>query len=404
MKLYISLFIITLQVTALLDESECGKSVTCFKNPINCGLSDTNCRILSWKKNNDNFDFTISANIADNQWAGFAFSSGQTMTSKGDLYVCAVANGVPAFKSQYFETQSRPIDVAKSATITASASSYNNGLLTCEFSRPESVTVANTVFDLQNNLFILSAIGPFANGQLNFHSSRSATSETNDFQTGVISTGSTKKPNGKLLSTHVVLMALAWLLFAPIAIWTAGTMKCVDKKLFGTDIWFTIHRAFMVATVIFTIIGILTVFSFKDWKWIEKKDSYNANRHAIFGITTMVIAIINPIMAFFRPGKEAKHRKIFNFAHGILGRAARILSFIAVIYILSYLSPKGYAYGAKIMIIIIAVLEFCFGVALMFIRWKHLNKILYITYVVLVVVGCALVLNAYFQSALVASF
>merc|ERR1712228_707984 len=107
---------------------------------------------------------------------------------------------------------------------------------------------------------------------------------------------------------------------------------------------------------------------------------------------TMAIAIINPIMAFFRPGKEAESRKFFNVAHGMLGRGARIISFIAVIYILSYLngesfSRKGYAYGASVTLILISVIEFCFGMALWFTKWKSLNKILYVVYVAMIILG-----------------
>ena len=83
-------------------------------------------------------------------------------------------------------------------------------------------------------------------------------------------------------------MALAWLLIAPIGMITASLMKKpFNKMVAGTELWFTIHRPFMVITFILTVIGILTVFAFKKWTWIDEKQSEIANTHAILGLTTM---------------------------------------------------------------------------------------------------------------------
>lgn len=52
----------------------------------------------------------------------------------------------------------------------------------------------------------------------------------------------------------------------------------------------------------------------------------------------MAIVIVNPVMAFFRPAKDAgKKRVLFNIFHGLLGRVSRIISGIAVTYILAVL-------------------------------------------------------------------
>lgn len=81
-------------------------------------------------------------------------------------------------------------------------------------------------------------------------------------------------------------MALAWLLLAPIGMITAILMKKPFKKMVvGTELWFTIHRPLMVMTFILTVIGILTVFAFKKWTWIDEKHSKLANQHAVLGLT-----------------------------------------------------------------------------------------------------------------------
>lgn len=48
--------------------------------------------------------------------------------------------------------------------------------------------------------------------------------------------------------------------------------------------------------------------------------------HAVIGIIVMGLALLNPIMALFRPNPNAERRPIFNWMHYSVGSIARILS------------------------------------------------------------------------------
>ena len=159
--------------------SKCGETVGCQNKPDNCKLGTKNCQYLSWTKaaskkrdTHSSFNLEITANVDDNTWVGYAFSNGQTMVSKGDVYICAVNSGTAEFQSLYFDSQNRPRSVTKSSVITATSTSYSNSVLKCKFTRPAVVTVDGTTFDISKEIYVLAARGSYAGGQIAMRQSR----------------------------------------------------------------------------------------------------------------------------------------------------------------------------------------------------------------------------------------
>ena len=73
--------------------------------------------------------------------------------------------------------------------------------------------------------------------------------------------------------------------------------KLEDLKIGSNQAWFVIHRGLMITTVTITIISfIIVMVSRGGW-------SKSAGTHAILGIITIVLAILNPIGALLRPDK-----------------------------------------------------------------------------------------------------
>jgi len=73
--------------------------------------------------------------------------------------------------------------------------------------------------------------------------------------------------------------------------------KLEDLKIGSNQSWFVLHRGLMVTTVTITIISLIIIMVNRGG-W-----SKSAGTHAILGIITVVLAILNPIGAFFRPDK-----------------------------------------------------------------------------------------------------
>ena len=95
----------------------------------------------------------------------------------------------------------------------------------------------------------------------------------------------------------------------------------------------------MTATWLLTIIAVILIF-------IEKKteplkiSSIKTNAHGLVGLIASILAFIQPFMAFFRPGPNSSKRKIFNYSHLSVGKAAMILSVTAIILITQLKSVK----------------------------------------------------------------
>ena len=72
-----------------------------------------------------------------------------------------------------------------------------------------------------------------------------------------------------------------------------------QTKIFGLDLWFQLHRFFMIFCSVFTIISIIVIFATRGG-W-----SASAGSHAVVGIIVFVLTVINPIVAMFRPSPKA---------------------------------------------------------------------------------------------------
>ncbi|XP_027049152.1 uncharacterized protein LOC113676667 [Pocillopora damicornis] len=87
-----------------------------------------------------------------------------------------------------------------------------------------------------------------------------------------------------------------------------------------------LHRLLMVLTVVLTILGVILIFVHAG-RWTKE-----AGAHPITGIFVLVLAVIQPIMAVFRPHPGEEKRYIFNWAHRGVGLSALILAVVTVFF------------------------------------------------------------------------
>ena len=97
------------------------------------------------------------------------------------------------------------------------------------------------------------------------------------------------------------------------------------KKLYGADVWFRVHQASMMMAVIFSLAGIIPILIDKGLAPITSK-----KYHPVVGLTVLIIAFLQPIMAYFRPGKDHKLRPAFKYVHTGLGYVSIILATVSI--------------------------------------------------------------------------
>ena len=97
------------------------------------------------------------------------------------------------------------------------------------------------------------------------------------------------------------------------------------KQILKADVWFRIHQICMVLAVTFSLAGIIPIL-------IEKKlePIKDQKYHPLLGLTVLVVAFIQPIIAFLRPAKDAKTRPLFKFVHTFLGYTAIIIAIVSI--------------------------------------------------------------------------
>ena len=81
----------------------------------------------------------------------------------------------------------------------------------------------------------------------------------------------------------------------------------------------------MTLAVVFSIGGMIPIIVDKKFKPITDQ-----KYHPLVGLTVLIIAFIQPVIAFFRPGKDASTRPMFKFVHTLLGYSAIIMAVISI--------------------------------------------------------------------------
>uniref|UniRef100_A0A8C4RCZ3 Cytochrome b561 domain-containing protein n=1 Tax=Eptatretus burgeri TaxID=7764 RepID=A0A8C4RCZ3_EPTBU len=136
------------------------------------------------------------------------------------------------------------------------------------------------------------------------------------------------------------LMVTVWLGLVSFGILVARFYRFAwsTQQLCSQKVWFQMHRTAMVMAFVLTIVAVSLAFVYRGgWSTV-------AGVHAYLGIIVVVLVVIQPIMALFRPHPEApkvlhlvmkmsllcSRRYIFNWVHWAVGMSAWILAVATV--------------------------------------------------------------------------
>jgi hypothetical protein len=120
------------------------------------------------------------------------------------------------------------------------------------------------------------------------------------------------------LKVHGILMAVAWLLLAPLGIFAMRHLKKYNP------VAFQIHRSLMVTAFVVAVVSFII--------GVIKKTSERSllSLHLALGIVAGVLAILQIIGGIFRPTKGTRRRPLFNLIHGWSGRIAVVLAVVDI--------------------------------------------------------------------------
>ena len=203
-----------------------------------------------------------------------------------------------------------------------------NGGLLCKIVTEEVLKAGSQRADLSEDQTLLLAGGSYSSGNLNYHNTQKLATSAPVALAQVTRVGG----RGDLLfRIHGLLMLTAWLGCAGAGMILARYFKKTwrGKQLMGKDLWFVFHRLLMSLTVLLTIAAVILIL-------VEVQvaplalESLKLNAHPLIGLICVILAIIQPIMAAFRPHPGTSNRTMFNWAHWLVGNSSHIFAIVAL--------------------------------------------------------------------------
>ncbi|XP_068707880.1 uncharacterized protein [Montipora foliosa] len=311
------------QVNVLsFNTRDCNSGKGCFSSPESYTSSE-NCNFLiTFNATNSNTVLFELSGVGD--WVAVGFSDNQLMADT-DLLMCVRGDGS---RSGHYYSSSRATPQQTTPTpsaVTVMEQVFDNGRIKCRVSREVNPGLTNFK-DLNMELFLIGGYGPVNIGGGIAQHTTTPLPSTNRLRVpdAVQVIGDSSLPTSILV--HGMLMAIAWTGFAFVGLFTARYMRKVwePTEIFGKKAWFTVHRLLMTTTVSLTIAGTIVIFvHVEGW-------SSGAGAHPICGIIAISLAVIQPIMAAFRPAPDAPKRRIFNWTHRLVGIVALIMAVVTI--------------------------------------------------------------------------
>ncbi|XP_058394598.1 ferric-chelate reductase 1 isoform X2 [Diceros bicornis minor] len=246
-----------------------------------------------------------------------------TKSGDDDAYLCIREEQTVYIQPSHLMGRSHPVMDSRD-TLEDMAWRLEDGVMQCSFRRNITLPAVKNRFDLNTSYYIFVADGAADDGRIYKHSQQPLiTYEKHDV------TDSPKNIGGfhslLLLKAHGALMFVAWVTTVSIGVLIARFFKPVWSKAFlGKAVWFQVHRMLMLTTSALTCIAFVLPFIYRGgWSWY-------AGYHPYLGCIVVILAVLQPLLAAFRPPLHDPRRQMFNWTHWSMGTAARIIAVAAM--------------------------------------------------------------------------
>ncbi|XP_044605472.2 ferric-chelate reductase 1 isoform X2 [Equus asinus] len=308
-------------LTTSFSALDCGNKKFCIRNPLNCDPEKEHaCFFLSFTR--DDQSVMVEMSGPSKGYLSFAFSDDRWM-GDDDAYVCIHEDQTVSIQPSHLMGRSHPVMDSRD-TLEDMAWRLEDGVMQCSFRRNISIPGVKNRFDLNTSYYIFLADGAADDGRIYKHSQRPLiTYEKHDVINSPKNVGGSR--SSLLLKAHGALMFVAWVTTVSIGVLIARFFKPVwSKVFFGKAAWFQVHRLLMLTTSALTCIAFVLPFIYTGgWSWY-------AGYHPYLGCIVMVLAVLQPLLAAFRPALHDPRRQMFNWTHWSMGTAARIIAVAAM--------------------------------------------------------------------------
>ncbi|KAF4088137.1 hypothetical protein AMELA_G00079290 [Ameiurus melas] len=301
----------------------CGSTKTCLRDPEGCNPeNDALCFFLSFRKVGQGVQFELSGPAVG--YVSFALSTDKWM-GNDDVYLCISDTQSVNITAAYVEGRTHPVTASENV-LRETAWRLADGVIQCSFHRNIHIPTPNQDrFNLDEMYYLFMAHGRAENGRIHRHDRQPLISAKQ-----VVITGPPKDLTGSraplLIKFHAAFMLIGWMMTVSTGVIIARYFKpdWPETTVCGQRVWFQFHRGLMLLTVLLTFIGFILPFVYRSG-WSKR-----AGSHPYFGCTVMTLAVIQPIMALFRPAPDSSRRYIFNCVHLGTGTIAQVLAVVAI--------------------------------------------------------------------------
>ncbi|XP_016134454.1 putative ferric-chelate reductase 1 isoform X1 [Sinocyclocheilus grahami] len=301
----------------------CGGSKSCLRDPEGCDpQNDTACHFLSFSALGSSVTFELSGPAEG--YVSFALSQDKWM-GNDDVYLCIRDTDRVDIKAAYVFGRTHPI-ISSQNILKGIAWRLSDGVIQCSFRRDIHLPPENlNRFDLDQMYYLFMAHGRAEDGRTHRHDHQPLISTYRAAITGPLEdlTGS-RSP--LLIKYHGAFMLIAWTSTVSAGVIMARYFKpdWPERNILGQKVWFQLHRMLMTITVLLTLVGFVLPFMYRGG-WSKR-----AGIHPYLGCVVMALAVIQPVMALFRPAPDASRRYIFNWMHFGTGRVAQVVAVVTI--------------------------------------------------------------------------
>ncbi|KAK3771651.1 hypothetical protein RRG08_047905 [Elysia crispata] len=313
-------------------DSECGKTKGCFHD---CHGGGTCTFLVAWEYQPLNesvlFNFLYQTTSSTDQWIALGFSRDALM-GEDSVVECVMDRGEVLVKTSYNTGKFNEYPDDKHAAMSDYKGSVNDGVLACMFTRKLSYPREPRVFDLHDSYYLMVASGEAVSGNKFPHSYEKlplvSARKISVKQVSMASKG--VGPLYPMVKTHGTAMTLAWMLFASIGVFISrhGRAMFNYSRPNSVLVWYHVHRFCMAMTAFLTCSGfVLILVESQGYSQIAhtSEKRYRA-LHPPLGMLLVILTVVNPLMALFRPDKGSPSRSTFKWTHWAVGMFAWILA------------------------------------------------------------------------------
>ncbi|KAL3998423.1 DOMON domain family protein [Acanthocheilonema viteae] len=379
--------------------NECLKSKACIFISRQCEERGDCEKIISYATQSDDWvvvELFYNTTYPDTNYVAIGFSEDTLMGDEGVTH-CGFGemNQAGVFLSQNDGKHNIPLNlttknVAKYVELLEAT--HTSSSIYCKFRQkiaPDEIAQKAYVPDLNHTYYLLLAYGKTSKYEvMDVHSLDEHSKDFPLFVPTPINVAAWKEvpqelvklpSNRKLIILHGILMLVGWMWLIPSAVAAARYLRehWPENKPFGLKIWFHIHRTTNYVAIVIIIIGILSVFIGKQWRWtgptINKTLKRNLSAggiHSIIGAVSVGILLIQPVGAFLRCDEGSRSRVVFNWFHRLFGFLSLLLAQASIILSVIFFHLWIVRWGAIVLYIAYLIL-----IALLLFLIKKINSL-----------------------------